>query len=232
MHISLNWNTCVYSSTNWNIYLERTMNVGVLILNRWQNCNWFYGVKKTAINFNLNWTNTLGQNIDKADDSAPLWRMPTGTRFKTNQTENKEINHLKDYIVHNWITGKLLSSARIPKEKTLPQWGEATTSCFRTQVQACFPLHRYWIPLYATEPCHLTECIQEWDLDSSLTLCPTDTREQGLRHKQCKFHAEASGKKQVGSRSTRWFLSQQPATHLQQWWLRTCWPAAQFWRLH
>jgi len=34
---------------------------------------------------------------------------------------NKEINHVKDYVVHNWITGKLLSSVRIPKEKALPQ---------------------------------------------------------------------------------------------------------------
>lgn len=102
--------------------------------------------------------------------------MPTGIQIKmlvlkTNQNKNKESNHLKDYIVHNWITSKLLSSVGICKEKTIIL-REVTTYIFKIHIYEC-------ISTYTSTDFHfvaknLMKRVQEWNLDSSLLLCPTE----------------------------------------------------------
>lgn len=65
---------------------------------------------------------------------------------KTNQNKNKDINHLKDYIAHYWITSKLHSLQKQERRKNLLDLREVTTY-FSKRVLTCKYPHMYVLPL-------------------------------------------------------------------------------------
>lgn len=71
--------------------------------------------RKKAINFNLHWTKYIRVKYWQSRwfcspmQNANWHPLSKCQRKKTNQNKNKEINHLKDYIAHYWLTSKWLS---------------------------------------------------------------------------------------------------------------------------